>query len=262
MPAELCLIRGGGDLATGVAWCLSHADYPVIVAELPAPLAVRRTVALSSAIDFGEITVEGMLGRRVDSWEAATKVAHNGDVAVIVAPEPDFSRISVAIDARVAKRNIDTSIDDAELVIALGPGFSAGHDCHAVIETMRGPRLGHTVWKGSATANTGTPAELGGRSTERVLRALSDGTISWSRSIGDRVSAGELLGRVGNEEILCPFDGRVRGMIRDGHHTHIGQKIGDIDPRVDARCDKISDKSLAVGDGVLEAVRTWQSRSR
>jgi xanthine dehydrogenase accessory factor len=167
----------------------------------------------------------------------------------------------VAIDARLAKRNIDTAIDDAALVISLGPGFTAGEDCHAVIETMRGPRLGRAIWSGSAAPNTGTPGRIGGRGSERVLRSPADGTVRWSCGIGDVVSKGQQIGVVGDAVILAPFEGLVRGLIRDAQQVQEGAKVGDVDPRVDARYDEISDKALAVGGGVLEAVLTWQNQS-
>ncbi len=301
------MLRGGGDLATGVAWQLRRAGWPVVVLELPEPLTVRRTVALSTAVTEGEVTVQGMRGVLVDSARQAAAAAGRGDVAVMVAPdlaavagglaeacaelpvsvpvpasavagglaaacateseapfaersEPDpvslAPRPGVVVDARLAKRNIDTSIDDADLVVALGPGFVAGADCHAVVETMRGPRLGRVIWSGSAQADTGIPAEIAGRSADRVLRAGTAGEVAWRVGVGDPVVAGQRLGEVGGVEVPAPFDGVLRGAIRAGTAVPAGLKIGDVDPRGDpAACWEISDKSLAVGTGVLEAVQ-------
>jgi len=252
------VLRGGGDLATGVAWHLTRQGWPVVVLELPEPLAVRRTVSLSTAVADGEIIVQGMKGVRVESITQALAVAGQGDVAVLVAPalpplghaQPD-----VVVDARMAKRNIDTAIDDAESVVALGPGFTAGVDCHAVVETMRGPRLGRVIRSGQAQPDTGTPAEIGGRSADRVVRAPADGTVEWRVGIGDLVAGGRPLGEVGDATVRAPFDGVVRGAIRAGTRVPAGLKIGDVDPRADpAACWKISDKALAVGNGALEAV--------
>ncbi len=252
------MLRGGGDLATGVAWRLTRAGWPVVVLELPEPLTIRRTVALSTAVADGEITVEDMRGVLADSPEQAAEVAARGDVAVMVAPELaglDSLRPDVVVDARLAKRNIDTSIRDADIVIGLGPGFSAGTDCHAVVETMRGHRLGRVIWSGPAEPDTRSPAPLGGRSADRVLRAPLAGAVHWQATIGDAVTEGQPLGRVGGANIRAPFDGVLRGAIRDGTRAHVGLKIGDIDPRGDpAACWQISDKALAVGGGVLEAV--------
>jgi xanthine dehydrogenase accessory factor len=258
---NLCLIRGGGDLATGVAWRLTRAGFPVVVTELAAPLTVRRTVALSTAVDEGRISIEGMVGRRACTPSDALDIAMNGDVGVVVSADLPKVGASVVIDARLAKINLDTTIDDADLVVALGPGFTAGDDCNAVVETMRGPRLGRAIWTGSATANTGVPGEVGGKGSERVLRAPTSGTTSWKCSIGDVVNRRDVLGAVGGHEILAPFDGLVRGLIRDGQSVEAGWKIGDVDPRLDAQHDEISDKALSVGGGVLEAVLTWQNRS-
>ena len=230
----------------------------MVVLELPEPLTVRRTVSLSTAVTDGEIIVQGMRGVRAGSAAAALAVAEEGDVAVLVAPELpplDRARPDVVVDARMAKRNLDTSIDDAEVVVALGPGFTAGVDCHAVVETMRGPDLGRVVWTGQAQPDTGTPGELGGRSADRVVRAPAAGEVEWRIAIGDVVSEGQPLGEVGGVTVRAPFDGVVRGAIRNGMRVRAGLKIGDVDPRGDpAACWEISDKALAVGNGVLEAV--------
>ena len=256
------MLRGGGDLATGVAWRLTRAGWPVVVLELPEPLTVRRTVALSTAVIDGEVSVQGMRGVLADDPEKAVSLARSlagrGGAAVLVAPELEAlapARPEVVVDARLAKRNIDTSVDDADLVVALGPGFTAGMDCHAVVETMRGHDLGRVIWSGSAQPDTGSPAELGGRSADRVLRAPTAGEVVWYAAIGDVVAASQLLGTVAGAPVRAPVDGVVRGAIRSGTKVPAGLKIGDVDPRCDpAACWEISDKSLAVGGGVLEAV--------
>jgi xanthine dehydrogenase accessory factor len=173
VPELLCVIRGGGDLATGVAWRLTRAGVTVVVTELPTPLTVRRTVALSTAVTDGSVDIEGMLGQLAPSAAAAVTLASaqpGNMVGVVVSPELPDTDADVVVDARLAKRNIDTSIDDAPLVIGLGPGFTAGEDCGAVIETMRGPHLGRVLWAGSAEPDTGTPGIVGGRSAEQVSR--------------------------------------------------------------------------------------------
>lgn len=258
---HLCAIRGGGDLATGVAWRLARAGFPTLVLELARPLTVRRTVALSTAVAEGEVTVEGLVGRRVADVDEAVAMAMTGVVPVVVSPElPSFGR-SVVIDARLAKHNIDTRLDDAPLVVALGPGFTAGVDCHAVVETMRGHHLGRVQWAGSAAPNTGSPGEVGGRGADRVLRAGGGGVARWKVAIGDRVEPAEVLGHVGDETLTAPFAGVVRGLIAEGTHAQAGLKVGDIDPRLDTRCNEISDKALAIGGGVVEAVLQWLDAS-
>lgn len=258
--SPLCIVRGAGDLATGVIWRLTRAGWPVIACELAEPLTVRRTVSLSTAVRDGSVDIEGMRGQLCPDASAALHVASSGSVAVLVSPELPALSADVVIDARLAKRNIDTTIDDATLVVALGPGFTAGDDCHAVIETQRGHRLGRVLWSGSAAPNTGTPGIVGGHGAERVLRAPGDGLVSWDCQIGDVVSAGATLGRVGTEPLVAPFDGVVRGLIADGISVSAGLKIGDVDPRCDqAACHEISDKALAVGGGVVEAVLTRAS---
>lgn len=264
-PDDLILLRGGGDLATGVAYRLHRAGFPLAVLELARPLVVRRRVALATAVLEGAIDVEGLAGRRVSSWTEALDLAGLGQVPVMVAPSwppPGLQagQVTVLVDARMAKRNIDTEIDQAPLVIALGPGFSAGQDCHAVIETKRGHRLGRVIWQGPAHADTGRPGAIAGKGTERVLRAPAAGVVSWRADIGSTVVAGQPLGAVAGETVVAPFAGVVRGLIAPGSDVPQGYKIGDLDARADRQaCFTISDKALAIGGGVLEAILVRKS---
>ena len=263
---RLCVLRGGGDLATGIAWRLTRAGWPVVVCELAAPLSIRRTVAVSSAVTEGTFEVEGMRAVLAPDEEAAEAIAADGTVGVLVAPELPALDADVVIDARLAKRNIDTTVGDAPLVIGLGPGFSAGVDCDAVVETKRGHHLGRVLWSGSAAPDTRTPGAIDGRSVERVVRAPAPGSVTWRAAIGDLVEPGQLLGDVAGTAITAPFAGVVRGLIAEQVPLATEMKIGDVDPRSDrAACHEISDKALAIAGGVVEAVLTrsrlgWPSR--
>lgn len=259
---DLCVVRGGGDLATGVVWRLHRAGFPIVVTELAGPLTVRRRVAVSTAVSDGRVAIEGMEARLARSPDQAVHMAFGGTVGVVVSPElPDIGA-QVVVDARMAKRNLDTTIDDAALVVALGPGFTAGADCHAVVETLRGPRLGRVLWSGAAAPDTGTPGRVGGRDVERVLRAPADGMVEWDVDIGDLVEAGQAVGRIAATPVVATLSGVVRGLIRPGIAVPAGLKVGDIDPRADTPVDEISDKALAIGGGVVEAVMTWCNRHR
>ncbi|MFN2179973.1 MAG: selenium-dependent molybdenum cofactor biosynthesis protein YqeB [Candidatus Promineifilaceae bacterium] len=258
---HLIIVRGGGDLGTGVVYRLHKAGFPVFVLELANPLVVRRKVALATAVPEGEIQIEDLCGCRVEDVAEARAVIERGDIPVLVAMdlEPVIEKLDVdltaVVDARLAKRNIDTRIDQAPLVIGLGPGFTAGQDCHAVIETMRGHTLGRVIWQGSALPNSGTPGIVAGKGAERVLRAPADGAAGWSVEIGDIVSAGQVLGEVDGAPVQAPFDGVVRGLIAPGTAVTKGLKIGDVDARADREaCFTISDKALSIGGGVLEAI--------
>lgn len=278
---HLTIIRGGGDLATGVAYRLHKAGFPLIITELPQPLVVRRTVALANAVIEGQTTVEDLHARHVAGAEEALTLARAGQtIPVLTSPEleplisnlPSRARsapisnphspisqaaVAAIIDARMAKRNIDTHVDQAPLVIALGPGFTAGEDCHAVVETMRGHRLGRVIWDGSAQPNTGTPGTVAGKGKERVLRAPVDGTVDWKFEIGNLVRENQVMGAVDGHEVRAPFYGVIRGLIAPGAHVRKGLKIGDVDARADpAACHTVSDKALAIGGGVLEAILT------
>lgn len=261
---RLVVVRGGGDLGTGAVARLRRAGFPVVVLELAAPLTVRRTVAVSSAVADGEVQVEDVVARRAESVREALALAGEGVVAVLAVPQlPHFpSSVEVLVDARMAKRNLDTSPDQASLVVALGPGFVAGEDCDAVIETMRGHHLGRVIWQGAAAPDTGIPGVVGGQSARRVVRSPVPGTVAWGAAIGDMVAEAQPLGRVGDTEVTAPIAGVVRGLIAAGSLATAGLKIGDIDPRADrAACFEISDKALAVGGGVLEAVLTHLNRT-
>ena len=260
---ELVVVRGGGDLGTGTAWRLHRSGFPVIVLDIERPLSIRRTVAFSTAVTEGTITVEGVEGLLVGSPDAALDVSSRNGVAVLVGDTvPDFEDSpQVVIDARLAKKPLDTDRAMAPLVIGLGPGFTAGDHCDAVIETNRGHRLGKVIWEGSAQKNTAVPGSIGGESSKRVIRADRDGDVRWERQIADVVSAGDRLGSVQGVAVTAPIGGVVRGLI-DAGPVKVGLKIGDIDPRGDpAVCFEISDKSRSVAGGVLEAVMTWLNHS-
>ena len=267
-PPELIVVRGGGDIATGIVWRLTRAGWPVVVTELARPLTVRRSVALSTAVAEGVADVEGMRAELVDDPDEAARRAGDGIVAVLISPGlPVFSSatVEVVVDARLVKRDIDTRATDAPLVVGVGPGFTVGAECDAVVETRRGHQLGRCLWGGSAAPDTGVPGTIGGHSTDRALRARTTGTVTWKVAIGDRVEAGEELGEVtgssGPAGLRAPFDGVVRGLIAEGTAVRKGLKIGDIDPRADrTACFEISDKALAVAGGVQEAVLTWMAR--
>lgn len=260
-PTTVILVKGAGDLGTGVAWRLYQSGFPVVIAELAQPLVVRRTVAFASAAFDGEITVQGVTARRAGSFEEATRWPDAGVIPVLVDPETrarEYFHPTVLIDAIIAKRNTGTRIGDAPLVIALGPGFTPQVDCHVVIETKRGHNLGRVLWDRPAEVNSGVPGDIGGKRAERVLRAPCDGVLKGIRQIGDSVKTGQVIAQVGQGQILAPFDGVLRGLIHDGLTVRAKMKVGDVDPRAEREaCFTISDKSLAVGGGVLEAILSW-----
>jgi len=254
---HVVVFRGGGDIGTGAIWRLRRVGFPVVVLELERPLTIRRTVAFSTAVTEGAVTIEGIDGVRVTTTDEALEATTRGVVPVLVSPEiPDMER-SVVVDARLAKVNLDTALDDAPFVVALGPGFTAGVDCHAIVETMRGHDLGRVIWDGPATPNTGVPGVIGGASAERVLHAQTSGGLSWAVSFGDLVETGQEIGRIDHTPIHSKIAGTVRGLLLPGPVTE-GLKIADVDPRFDPEAvGRISDKSLSVGGGVLEAILVW-----
>ena len=252
------VIKGGGDLATGAAYRLVRAGFPVLITELERPLAIRRTVAFASAVYEGHITVDGLMARRIDHSSKARGVWAADQIPVLVDPEgASLAALvpAVVIDARMAKHSLDTALHEAPLVIALGPGFEAGQNCHAVIETKRGHDLGRVLWRGCAEPDTGSPGEIGSHTAVRVLRAPSEGHVMPFAQIGDRLSEGQPVASTGGMAVIAPFDGVLRGLIHPSVYVLAGLKIGDIDPRGEERyCFTISDKALAIGGGALEAI--------
>lgn len=258
------IMRGGGDIASGVVYRMHQAGFPIVVLELDQPLTIRRPVSVSTAVLDGFHRVERLAAIRIDTFADGLVEAQSGRIPVVVSPLlPDLPpSCPVVVDARLAKRNLDTTIEDAEFVVGLGPGFVAGENCHAVIETMRGHRLGRVILEGSASPDTGVPGVVGGESVKRVVRAVRSGRLQWVVKIGDPVSAGEQLGTIDGSPLASQIGGVVRGLLAEGVVSP-GLKIADIDPRADrAACFEISDKSLAIGGGVLEAVLQWMNRSQ
>lgn len=254
---ELVAIRGGGDLGSGAALRLARSGFRVLILEVPRPVAVRRTVAFAEAVYEGVAQVEELTGRRV-SGDRALAVMERGEIPVVVDPAAEILRelcpYSV-VDAILAKQNTGTSPSMAPFVVALGPGFTAGEDAHAVVETNRGPNLGRVIWRGQAEPNTGQPGPVAGKSADRVLRAPRSGVLRAHLSIGAIVGKGEILASVGGVPICADFRGVLRGLARDGLEVTAGMKVGDLDPRLDTTlCYLVSDKALAVAGGVLEAI--------
>jgi xanthine dehydrogenase accessory factor len=258
--APLVLLRGGGDLASGVAARLYRSGIGVIIVELPQPRAIRRLVSFAEAVYAGAVEVEGIQGVYAEEVEAARRAVGAGRIAVVADAEASLRhslRPVAIVDARMRKRPPELDLDAAPLIVGLGPGFTAGVDCHAVVETQRGHHLGRVLWEGAAEPDSGQPGEIAGQADRRVLRAPEDGIMRAVAALGSLVAAGQTVTKVGRREVTAPFDGAVRGLIHDGLTVRRGEKIGDLDPRNQLRyCHEISDKALAVGGGVLEAVLT------
>ncbi len=254
----LVLIKGAGDLASGVAYRLHRAGFQIVMTDLPFPTSIRRTVCFSEAIPNGETTVEGVRARFARDAAAAREIIREGDIAVLADERAACRGLlepTVVVDAILAKKNLGTAITDAPAVIALGPGFTAGTDCHAVVETMRGHRLGRVYTSGGAIPNTGVPGDVGGFTLERILRAPEAGVFRGVARIGDIVEAGQLCACAGDAPICAAIGGVLRGLLPDGTQVHAGMKCGDVDPRCRVEhCYLISDKALSVAGGVLEAV--------
>jgi len=265
--SALVLVRGGGDLATGVALRLYRAGISMVITELAQPLAVRRAVSFAEAVYAGHHTVEGVTARLVERDQLSAKL-EAGEIPILIDPDADilsYQQFLVVIDGRLTKQTPAPLPIEPALHIGIGPGFHAGRDCHAVIETRRSHTLGRVYWTGATQPDSGVPEG----DSRRVLRAPNDGVLIARANIGDHVAAGEIIAKIrqgrtdsssadqSDLKIISPISGVVRGIIRDGIRVTKGLKIGDVDPRDDpSACFLVSDKALAIGGGVLEAILT------
>lgn len=263
MDKPLVVVRGGGDLATGTIHKLVRCGYAVLVLEIENPSAIRRNVAFSEAVYEGVWSVEGITARLVKTVEEAKKIINSGEVAVMVDPEGACLkevRPEVLIDGILAKKNLETRKEMAPVTIALGPGFEAGKDVDAVIETKRGHHLGRVILEGAAEPNTGIPGIVAGYAKERVIHSPEEGILRNVKQITDTVQKGDVIAYVetssGKAEVLATISGLLRGLIRDGYPVTRGFKIADIDPRIEEyeNCFTISDKARCIAGGVLEAM--------
>lgn len=260
---NLIIVRGGGDLATGTIYKLKKSGFQVLILEVAMPSAIRRNVAFCEAVYQGVQTVEDMTCYLAESPEQAQQLLAEGKLAVLVDPAGEAIRKLkplAVVDGILAKKNLGTHRDLAPITVALGPGFTAGEDVDAVIETKRGHHLGRVLWEGTAAPNTGIPGIIGGFGKERVIHCPAAGILRNVKKITDTVSKGEIIAVVetgdGTVPVEATLDGILRGLIRDGYPVSKGFKIADIDPRAEeyTNCFTISDKARCIAGGVLEAV--------
>ncbi|MCL1816107.1 MAG: selenium-dependent molybdenum cofactor biosynthesis protein YqeB [Clostridiales bacterium] len=252
------MIKGAGDLATGVAQALQRAGMEILLTEIAQPLTVRRGAALSQAVFEKATQVEDLQGRLAEDLPTALRIIEDGKIPVLVDPDMRSRagfRPHVLCEATLSKKNSGFSQDLAPITIALGPGFYAGHDAHVVVETKRGHDLARLIYRGEALPDTGEPGLIAGFSSERLLRATAEGQFNQVRRIGDLVQAGEIIAYCGTTPLIATIKGCLRGLLQQGLIVKPGMKVGDIDPRCtpDA-CFSISDKSRAIGGAVLVAI--------
>ncbi|MDF2889079.1 MAG: selenium-dependent molybdenum hydroxylase system protein YqeB family, partial [Lacrimispora sp.] len=256
--------KGAGDLASGIACRLHRCGFSIVMTEIPVPTTVRCTVAFSRAVYENRTKVEDISGVLCRSMEEVEEALSKDQVAVVVDEECSIRKYwnpDAVVDAIIAKKNLGTRITDADIVIGVGPGFTAGEDCHGVVETKRGHDLGRCIWSGSAIPNTGVPGIIGGYDKERIIRAVDNGVFHPAVTIGTVVQLNDVVGYVDDAPVFAEVGGVVRGLLQDGVTVFEGMKSGDIDPRgVIEHCYTISDKASAIGGGVLEAVLSLKKK--
>lgn len=254
---RLVVVKGGGDIATGIIHRLFRSGFDIVITELDKPTVIRRTVSFAEAVYTGTASVEGVEVRLTNKADIG-KVLALGKVPVVIDPNASLVQSLkpwALVDAILAKKNTGTSISDASVVIGIGPGFTAGQDVHAVVETMRGHDLGRVITRGTAIPNTGIPGNIGGYTRERVIKAPKDGIFLAQRKIGDIVNKNDVVAYVDKMPVKAEIPGVLRGILQDGLPVYAGMKVGDVDPRCrQEHCFSISDKARAVGGGALEAL--------
>lgn len=256
---DLIIVRGAGDIATGTICRLHRCGFKLLVLETAQPTAIRRRVSLSEAVYEGQQSVEGVRATLISSLDACQEQWQQGSIPLLIDPQMQClakARPKVLIDAIIAKKNYGTALNMAAITIALGPGFCAGIDVQAVIETARGHDLGRVLYQGYARANTGIPGNINGFTKERVVYASKAGTFDILRDIGSKVNKDEMIATIDTMPVPAPLTGLVRGMLRPGSHVSHGMKIADIDPRENQKnnCHTLSDKARSISGGVLEAL--------
>lgn len=264
LDGPVVLIRGGGEMASGVAWTLAVSGFRVIITEVDQPLMVRWPVSLGTAVVEETWEVEGMKARRVETAKNFEPLWKKGEIPVLVDPALTYlDQITpeILVDGIMAKRNLGTNRNMASLTLALGPGFAAQEDVDIVVETNRGHNLGRLIYNGTAEPNTGVPGLIAGYSTERVIYSKETGVFHAKRAIGDQVKMGEVVGSINvkdsntSKPVISLIDGVLRGLLREGTFVPKGVKIGDVDPRAEKEyCWTISEKARTIGGAVLLAI--------
>lgn len=253
------VIRGGGDLATGVAEVLYQSGFKILILDIEKPSSIRRSVCFSEAIYDGIIQVENIICKKVENENDIEKCWNEKIIPIMVDEKGEIIKKikpDVVVDSIIAKKNLGTTKEMAPITIALGDGFKAGKDVDIVVETMRGHNLGRVITSGRAMKNTGIPGEIKGVSKDRVIYSLANGRFSSVKKIGDTVQKDEIIGYVGDVEIRGKISGVLRGIIREGYEVTENMKIGDIDPRIEEKnnCFTISDKARSLGGAVLKSI--------
>jgi len=255
---DLAVVRGGGDIASGTIYRLYKSGYKVVVLEIEKPTSIRRTVSYSQCIYDREVEIEGVRAKLCKNLQEIKKAHENYKIPVVVDPDGETIKEikpKIVVDAILAKKNLGTQKDMADLVIGLGPGFTAGEDVDVVVETNRGHNLGRLIYKGKAQPNTGKPGNTLGFTTERVIYSPAEGKVKVIKDIKSSVEKEDVIAEVEGQDVKAKISGIIRGMIQPDSNVHKGMKIGDVDPRNKVEsCTIISDKARAIGGGVLEAI--------
>lgn len=258
LDKSIVVIRGGGDIATGIAIRLQYSGFKVIITEIEKPSDIRRKVSFAEAVYQKDVLIQGIYGKSARNLDNALELIKDNVIPVLIDPELNYFKQDkpyILVDSILAKKNLGTSLSMASIVIGIGPGFTAGIDVNAAIESKRGHYLGSVLLKGRPEPNSGIPGNIGGFTEERIIRALCEGEVEVIHDIGSIVKAGETVAKINGVDIKSKLDGVIRGMIRDGYHVYKEMKMGDVDPRANVDyCFSISDKARAIGGGVLEAI--------
>lgn len=252
------LIRGSGDVGSAVAHLLLRSGHEVVMHDVALPAAPRRGMAFADAIFEGSCELDGVAARRVDDL-AGLSGAAAGELLLTTAP---FGEViasyapAVLVDARMRKRaRPERQRGLAPLTIGLGPNFAAGETTDLAIETQWGDELGAVVERGPTRPLGGEPRDFDGHARDRFVYAPVAGVFRTQMQIAQRVSAGETVAAIGEERLLAPLGGILRGLVHDGVPVEQGAKVLEVDPRGDiSKVVGIGARPRRIAEGVLRAI--------
>jgi xanthine dehydrogenase accessory factor len=258
-PYPFAVILGTNEIASAVGVYVHRAGYGVVLSHDPQPPVIRRKMAFHDALFDDAVSVDGIGAERADTGlEIRAGLGRARGVIVTELGLLDLiviQTLDILVDARMQKYQMTPDLRRlARLTIGLGPGFSGGTNCDIAIETRPG-KAGRIIQQGSTDAPDGTPRCLGGRGGERFVRAEISGRWHTAIEIGTRIFKDFVVGHLGNMPVRAPFDGILRGIIRDGTEVLAGMKLLEIDPRGrKASFTGIDDRGRIIAKAVTKAI--------
>ncbi|WP_315704683.1 MULTISPECIES: xanthine dehydrogenase [unclassified Bradyrhizobium] len=253
---RLAVILGTNEIASAIAVHLHRAGYCVVLSHDPNPPVMRRKMAFHDALFADFARVENVIGERIegsmDVFKALRAPRHVLVTWLGLLDLLPVGEINLLVDARMQRRNITPDLRGiTRFSIGLGPGFSPSANCDVAIETKPG-QSGLIVREGWTAAADGVPPRLGGVGAERFVYSPYEGRWHTPVEIGTRIYKGFVVGHLSGTALVAPYDGVLRGIVRDGSDVPAGIKLLEIDPRGrHAQWTGIDDRGQAIAAATL-----------